>query len=379
VTVGIIDAYASPSIVADANRYATTHGDPAFAAGQYTQTLPSRFTDKTTCDYTGWYGEQTLDVEAVHAMAPGATVHYYGGASCFGDDLDDTAARLVDDNDVDMVSNSYGELGELGESTDQVVAFESIVLQGERQGISFMFSSGDDGDEVANLGVAQPDWSASDPYVTAVGGTSTAIGADGKIAFQTGWGEDRYVLSPDGASWISQGFWAGAGGGFSTLFNRPTYQRNVVPASSPAGRGVPDVAMDADPTTGMLVGETQAFPDGNHYGEYRIGGTSLASPLFTGMQALAQQHAGSRQGFLNPTIYTQARQGRHTFADVLPVHHGDGAVRPEYDNGLDPSGGISYVVRTFDQDSSLSTGPGWDDVTGVGVPTPNYLTSLKGR
>ncbi len=319
VTVGVVDAYASPSIVKDANKYATTHGDAAFGANQYTETAAKPFTHKKECDNLGWYGEETLDVEAVHGMAPGAKVHYYGGQSCLDEDLDTALAQLVDDNDVDMVSNSYGDLGE-DVPTDEVVAFESIVLQGERQGISFMFSSGDDGDEVAGTGTKQPDFSASDPYVTAVGGTATAIDAAGKLQFQTGWGTDKYSLSTNGKKWDPQGFLYGAGGGFSQLFNRPSYQNGVVPGSFPAGRAVPDVAMDADPTTGMLVGETQEFPDGNRYGEYRIGGTSLASPLFTGFQALAAQTAG-RQGFLNPTIYAQARAGKATFADVTPEPH----------------------------------------------------------
>jgi subtilase family serine protease len=132
--------------------------------------------------------------------------------------------------------------------------------------------------------------------------------------------------------------------------------------------------MDGDPTTGMLVGETQAFPDGNRYGEYRIGGTSLASPLFTGMQALAAQTAG-RQGFLNPAIYEQARTGAGTFNDVKPVHTGDGNVRVDYANSLDASGGLLYSIRTFNEDSSLKTRNGWDEVTGVGVPSPAYLGS----
>jgi subtilase family serine protease len=214
--------------------------------------------------------------------------------------------------------------------------------------------------------------------VTAVGGTSQAIGRDGQTLWQTGWGTNIFTLSGNGQSWDDNGFLYGAGGGYSSLFNRPQYQTGVVPLGDP-GRAVPDVAMDGDPTTGMLVGETQRFPDGqNRYGEYRIGGTSLSSPLFTGMQALAEQSAGHRLGFSNPAIYKQARRGQATFEDVLPVHTGEGNVRADYNNGYDASNGISYSVRTFDQDSSLTVTKGWDDVTGVGVPSPLYLVK-QGR
>ena len=78
----------------------------------------------------------------------------------------------------------------------------------------------------------------------------------------------------------------GAGGGSSALFDRPGIPEGRRAASNGwSGRAVPDVGLDADPTTGMLIGETQTFPDGVRYGEYRIGGTSLASPLFAGMTA----------------------------------------------------------------------------------------------
>jgi subtilase family serine protease len=233
-----------------------------------------------------------------------------------------------------------------------------------------MFSSGDSGDELANTGIKQADYSASDPYVTAVGGTSTAIGATGKISFQTGWGTEKYSLSSDGKSWSPVGFLYGAGGGTSTLFNQPAYQ--VGTTSSPY-RQVPDVAMDADPNTGMLVGETQTFPNGVYYDEYRIGGTSLASPLFAGMTALALQKAGHPVGLLNPTIY---KQQATAFTDVKGNPPQVGDVRVDFANGIDATNGLVYSVRTFDQDSSLRTTRGYDLTTGVGAPNPNWLTAI---
>ncbi|HEY2982764.1 MAG TPA: serine protease, partial [Jatrophihabitantaceae bacterium] len=190
-----------------------------------------------------------------------------------------------------------------------------------------------------------------------------------------GWGTHKYSLSSDGTSWDSLGFLYGAVGGFSALFNRPDYQNGVVPTSAPGGRAVPDVGLDADPTTGMLIGETQTFPDGVHYGEYRIGGTSLASPLFAGMTALTLQNAGSGLGLLNPTIYSQAGSG--TFTDIKGTPKDAGNVRVDYANGVDPTDGLLYSVRTFGQDSSLSLARGWDDVTGIGSPNAGWLTSVN--
>ena len=130
--------------------------------------------------------------------------------------------------------------------------------------------------------------------------------------------------------------------------------------------------MDADPTTGMLVGETQTFPDGAYYDEYRIGGTSLASPLFAGMTALALQHAGHSVGLLNPTIYKHPK----AFTDIAGTPPTAGAVRVDYANGVDASDGLVYSVRTFNQDSSLKVKPGYDLVTGLGAANPRWLTSV---
>ncbi len=373
ITVAITDAYASPTIKKDANSYAKQNGDGRYAPGQLVQTTASKFTHRKACGPSGWYGEETLDVEAVHAMAPGATIHYYGAASCNDSDFLDTLAKVVQDGDAQLVSNSWGDIEE-NESADSIAAYESVFLQGAAEGISFMFSSGDSGDELQNTGIKQADYPTSDPYVTSVGGTSTGIGAAGNLSFQTGWGTTKFTLSGNGKHWKPAGYLYGAGGGASALFNRPSYQDGV---NNSAYRTVPDVAMDADPTTGMLVGQTQQFPEGTHYGEYRIGGTSLASPLFAGMTALTLQsrHMSTGAGLLNEAIYAN----RSDFNDVLPRHQAGapkGAVRVDYANGVDASKGLVYSVRTFDHDSSLKTTKGYDEVTGVGVPGTGWLTAL---
>ena len=369
-TVAITDAYASPTIAKDANTYAKNNGDGAYSTGQLAQSPADQYTNKKACDPQGWYGEETLDVEAVHAMAPGAHILYYASASCNDSDFLTTLARVVDDNQASLVSNSWGDV-EANETTDSIAAYEQVFMQGALQGIAFTFSSGDNGDEVQNTGIKQADYPTSDPYVTSVGGTADAITSAGTFAFQTGWGTQKYTLTSDGTSWSPVGYLYGAGGGNSSLFNKPDYQQGVVPASNGSGRGVPDVALDADPTTGMLVGQTQAFPDGNYYSEYRIGGTSLASPLFAGMTALRTQAAGGRLGLLNPSIYKNAGT---QFNDVKGTPKDAANVRVDYANGLDSTGGLLYSIRTFNQDSSLTVKKGWDDVTGVGSPNPAWLS-----
>jgi subtilase family serine protease len=375
VTVAITDAYASPTMASDAATYASRNGDAPYKPGQYSESLPKTFTRVNTgprqCDASGWYGEETLDVEAVHAMAQGAKIRFYAATSCYDKDFLDAFARVNDEDNASIVTNSWGE-PELSQRTSLIAPYEAAFLQGAAEGITYMFSSGDNGDEVANTGTLQADAPTNDPFVTAVGGTATAINSSGALAWETGWGTEKYTLSSDGSSWnLSIPFQYGAGGGESLTFPQPAYQAGITPAGA---RGVPDVAMDADPTTGMLVGQTQTFPDGVYYDQYRIGGTSLASPLFAGMTALAFQHAGGGVGLLNPTIYANASTG--VFTDVAGTPVDAGNVRADFVNGVNDSDGIVYSVRTFNQDSSLTTGPGWDDVTGLGSPNSGWLTAV---
>src|SRR6202000_776713 len=98
VTVAITDAYAAPTILADAQKYNQVHGQPAFKSGQFSQIPPAAdgYDMIQQCGPQGWYGEETLDVEAVHAMAPGAKIVYVG-ASDWESGLDDAWARGTDD------------------------------------------------------------------------------------------------------------------------------------------------------------------------------------------------------------------------------------------------------------------------------------------
>jgi len=366
VTVAITDAYASPTIEADANRYATDTGDQPFASGQFSQSLPGSYTRVNSgprqCSMPGWYGEETLDVEAVHAMAPAANIRYYAGKSCYDADLLDTFARINDENVAQIVTNSWGGVGDAVKPA-LLLEYQTLFLQGAAQGISYVFSSGDSGDEATAVGTPQTDYPASDPYVTAVGGTSTAITPDGVVG-ETGWQTSKYVLS-NGSWTLSTSFLYGGGGGFSSNIAEPQYQKDAGIQSPNGGRAVPDISMDADPTTGMLIGQTQTFTGTAAYDTYRIGGTSLASPLFAGITALKiQAEGGMGLGLLNPLIYSSRGAGFH---DVTGAGIDSAAIRVDYVNGLDASNGYVYSVRTFNgATTSLKVGTGWDTETGWG-------------
>ncbi|MFG2131520.1 protease pro-enzyme activation domain-containing protein [Streptomyces sp. NPDC048751] len=390
VRVAITDAYASPTIAFDAGTYAKKNGDAAYTSGQLRQVLPKNYTHTKAdeCDASGWYGEETLDVEAVHAVAPAAQITYVGAASCYDDDLLDSLGKIVDGHLADIVSNSWGDI-EANQTPDLAAAYDQVFQFGAVEGIGFYFSSGDNGDEVAHTGTKQVDTPANSAWVTAVGGTSLAVGKGDKYLWETGWGTEKATLSADGKSWTGfpGAFTSGAGGGTSKTVAEPVYQKGVVPDalakanSADGNRVVPDIAAIADPNTGFLVGQTQAFPDGSEkYSEYRIGGTSLASPVIAAVQALAQQARGGKPiGFANPSIY--AKYGTKVYHDVTdnPTGSGLAVARVDFANSVDASGGLLTSVRSLGKDSSLKAVKGYDDVTGVGTPTNGYVESYRNR
>ncbi|HET6506253.1 MAG TPA: S53 family peptidase [Baekduia sp.] len=387
ITVAITDAYAAPTILQDANAYAQAHGQAPFAQGQFSQVTPKKYlygyNDKKNgdlCGEQGWYGEETLDVEAVHAMAPGAKVVYVAGRSCDDGDLEGALNTVVDNKLATIVTNSWGSLGE-DEPADYLKAYQQTFIQADLEGIGMFFSSGDEGDDSTQTADGTPaaDFPSTDPLVTAVGGTSLGVGQDDDYLFETGWATGTSKLSADGTSWdpTPPGDWAyGAGGGVSVLFDQPWYQQGVVPDAVAHGkRATPDIAMDGDPQTGMLVGETQTFPDGSaKYAEYRIGGTSLASPLYAGLEAIADQAWGRAHGFVNPKIY--ALNGTSAVHDIVPPASPKAVVRVDYNNKVDDSAGTTTSLRTLDDEAqSIHTAPGWDTITGVG--TPNGIEYIK--
>ncbi|KUN28595.1 serine protease [Streptomyces antibioticus] len=388
VRVAITDAFASPTIAYDAATYAKKHGDAAYKTSQLKQVLPNNYTHTGAdeCDASGWYGEETLDVEAVHAVAPDANITYVGAASCFDDDLLDSLSKIVDDHLADIVSNSWGDI-EANETPDVAAAYDQVFQFGAVEGIGFYFSSGDNGDEVANTGTKQVDTPANSAWVTAVGGTSLAVGKGDKYLWETGWGTEKAKLSADGKSWTDfpGAFTSGAGGGTSKTVAEPAYQKGVVPdalakANNATGnRVVPDISAIADPNTGFKVGQTQTFPDGSEkYSEYRIGGTSLAAPVIAAVQALATEARGGKAiGFANPSIY--AKYGSKVYHDVTDTPTGSelAVARVDFVNGVDAADGLATSVRSLGKDSSLIAVKGYDPVTGVGTPANGYVESYK--
>jgi subtilase family serine protease len=372
-TVAIIDAFASPTILQDANQYSGLHGLPPV---KFQQSVPPGIFNAPAddpCDPQGWYGEETLDVEAVHSMAPGANVLYVGGKDCNDESLIAAMNKIVDKRRAQIITDSYGDYGE-DVPRGIVRAWNDTFRQAAIEGIGVYFSSGDSGDEIANIGTRATDFPADDPLVTAVGGTSLGVGQSDDYLFETGWGTSTSTLTNgDWAPAPPGDYLYGGGGGTSQLFREPGYQRGVVPRriaryfGGRPGRAVPDVATVGDPQTGMLVGQTQTFPDGTtKYSEYRIGGTSLSSPLFAGIMALADQAGGTHHGFSNPLFYSDA--GSSVFRDVVDPNSQLAVVRNDYVNGVDASDGTTTKLRSFNTTGTIRTAPGYDDVTGVGSP-----------
>lgn len=383
-TVAVTDAYASPTIREDADRLSRTHGVQPFGRGQLTEVLPAPrpAAQSVHCDAGSWYGEESLDIEAVHLLAPRAKVVYASARDCSNLALDEAITTVLDGQLAQVVTNSWGSPGE-DTGRAQLGAFADTFLQAAIEGIGVVFASGDNGDQVARRGVRTVDFPASAPWVTAVGGTSLGIGAHGERVFETGWGVDRTTL--DGGAWTSPPgqFLYGGGGGTSRVFAQPRYQAHAVPSAlsrhfgkRPA-RTVPDLAMDGDPNTGIIVGVTQAFPDGVHYGEYRIGGTSLAAPMVAALELLADQRAGMHHGFLNPALYRL--RGTAALRDVVALPGPAAMVRVDYVNRIDATGGVLYTLRTLGQTHSLHTAPGYDDVTGLGTPRGMALIEALDR
>ena len=130
--------------------------------------------------------------------------------------------------------------------------------------------------------------------------------------------------------------------------------------------------MPGDPNTGFRVGQTQEFPDGTYYDEYRIGGTSLSSPLLAGMQAVASQKQHHAVGFANPSYYRKA--GSAAITDIVAPKSPVLQVRSNFVNTVDASEGRSFQLQTIDvQTTTIHSTRGYDAETGVGVPGPAFF------
>ncbi|WP_312033750.1 S53 family peptidase [Actinoplanes sp. TBRC 11911] len=388
VTVAITDAYASPTMAADAQQYNRVHHQPAFRPGQYREVKPAAngYDQLDQCDPQGWYGEESLDVEAVHAMAPGANIVYVGATDCNAG-LDTAWAETIDYHRADVVSNSWGndndDINVIG--ADTVKFYSQFSLEAALTGITVNFSSGDAGDQTAggtDLAGKTVDFPADLPYVTGVGGTSIGIGKNGERQFEYGW-QGAYSALDGKGGWADPVYASGGGGGTSFIFPQPFYQKGKVAAADSkyfggqAMRTVPDIAMVGDPNTGFQVGQTQVFPEGTHWDQYRIGGTSLSSPLLAGVIAVASQNAHHKLGFVNPFYYKLLSSSAldDIKAPAKPVTQ----VRTDFINTFDASGGLQFRLETIDtQASTIHSRKGYDTETGTGTPNgAPFFKALK--
>ncbi|MBS2966545.1 hypothetical protein KGA66_26130 [Actinocrinis puniceicyclus] len=329
--------------------------------------------------------ETTLDVEAVHGMAPDADIIVIGYSTSpdNGPNFDLASDMYVlDHTHATIVSNSSTFMP----TPRTQVAYDNLYQEGALQGVGFYYPSGD-----GNGGLA---YQAGDQWTTGVGGTSLAIGPHGSREWETGWGDTLSALSPDGTSWQAPQPGGGTGGGWERGTPRPWYQQGVVSdreATGPDGkidRTSPDVAMDADAATGMLVGGTplygETWPGSEEsswkYTERRYGGTSLSTPLFAGVQALAQQaRGGTPLGFANPTLYHLAGTG--ALRDITKLTGPPPAAVAQ--RWVSAGTFAPMLFQMLAQEPipgvpvTTSVGPGFDTETGIGAPTGEYLAQMR--
>jgi kumamolisin len=278
------------------------------------------FNDPSSADSAD--GEVMLDIEVAGAVAPDASLAVYFAPNTDKGFLDAISTAIHDlENKPDVISISWGS-SEDSWTAQSLDAFNSLFQTAGMMGISICAAAGDRGssDGVTD-GLAHVDFPSSSPFVVACGGTRL-ITKNNEIENETVWHE-----SDDSAT----------GGGVSSVFDLPSYQeKSNVPVSvnsNSKGRGVPDVAANADPATGYKV-----LVDGN---QFIIGGTSAVAPLIAGLIARVNQVNGKNLGFFHHELYGNASACR----DIIK---GD---------NITTTTNKGYVAKE-----------GWDACTGLGAP-----------
>ena len=238
-------------------------------------------------------GEVMLDIEVAGGLAPKSKVVVYFAPNTDQGFLDAIVTAVHDKrHKPSVISISWG--GPESQWTDQALrAYDQAFQDAAALGVTVCCAAGDNGstDGVGD-GLQHVDFPASSPFALACGGTRLQ-GSGSTISSETVWND-----GPDSAS----------GGGISDFFDLPSWQAGakVPPSKNPGGRvgrGVPDVAGDADPETGYFV-----IVDGQ---EAVIGGTSAVAPLWAGLIARLNQKLGATVGYLNPLLYSQLRSDLH--------------------------------------------------------------------
>jgi kumamolisin len=287
--------------------------------------------------------ETTLDLEWSGAIAPGAAIAFYGfpsdpisgGCPFFG--FFDAVSRVVSDDVAGVVSISLGACESMYNDAGILQALENEFSAASLAGQSVLAASGDAGAYCDTPGgTLAPSYPASSAYVTAVGGTTLFLNADSSYEAESAWG----------GSSECNGSPCGSGGGISRSIPEPSWQTSDA-VNSNGRRGVPDVALDADPATGYVIYfSALGGPVGG------VGGTSVATPEWAGIVALADQGAGRRLGLLGPLLYGST------------VLRARSSTSPPY-HDVTTGNNLTY-----------SAAPGWDFTTGWGSPNAARLVSL---
>ncbi|MGI9556901.1 MAG: S53 family peptidase [Solirubrobacterales bacterium] len=388
VDIGIVTGYLSPTLQSDLDTYSDDNNIPSTRLRIST---PSGYAPADPLLIWDVYGEQTLDTQVSHGMAPGARIHYSGpdlgvGSPVLSGVNEQIMAdsELVDRNRVEVISNSWG-FPEIALPKSIFRAGEDIFMQAAAQGITMLYSSGDTGDGIASppamgFGIRTVQYPGSSRWVTAVGGTTLAVGPTGERVWEQGWGESAAGFNQVSGAWeptLPGIFSGGSTGGASRVFRQPGYQRGKVP-KGPSGyyggraRVVPDVALLADPMSGPGIVQTGVEAVGGPEVVIRsnIGGTSVAAPAFAGAVAVMADRNGGRLGFLNPSLY---RVRGKAIRRVGPVRKPAVSALIGYANARNASDGYQVALLTGGQYGTLSVRRGYDDVTGLGSPSVQKL------
>jgi subtilase family serine protease len=299
--------------------------------------------------------EEVADTEIVHALAPGAAIKEVlipsaDTASTATVNAAAVAALRLSLTQGGVISFSAGA-GEQCFTPAQAAQWNSVLQSAQRDRVTVAISASDFGATATacppgtgSTEVKGVDLPASDPLALAVGGTSLrASRTTGAYTGETAWS-----TPPAGGP-------NAGGGGFSRLFSRPAYQDGI--SGTETTRGVPDVAADADPASGMAL----AFTAGGQNYLIASGGNSAATPLWAAVIALADQYAGRDLGFINPALYLIGRSAQYhqAFHDVTTG-----------------SNTVTFATGTV---TGYRAAPGWDPVTGWGSPNVQALVPLLAR
>jgi len=361
-TIALIDLYDDPTALNDLNAFSTYFGLPTFGgAGQPTfqklnqngKSSPLPRTDPSGPASSDWEVEESLDMEWAHATAPMANIILFEASS-------DLLAAVQSANQIPgvvVISMSWTEDEIPTETQDDSSLFTtpsghiggaaSVGGTEIAGGITYVAATGDSGAYDPGTTTIAPQYPASSPNVVAVGGTSLTINGD-SYGSESSWGNGT----------ASGGSAGGGGGGISQYEPQPTYQKGITNAFSTSNRSYPDVSADANPGDGVPVYDSYDFGSSTPWFDGSLGGTSLSTPLWTGIIAVADEgRAISGLGSLNGK--TQTLPLLYQIDSVAPASFHDITTG----NSIGPtSGSPSYYP-----------GPGFDLATGIGSPAGNLL------